>query len=166
MAVKNIRQFPDPVLRKRAKPVEIFDEQLVLLTDDLKDTMYHYDGIGLSAPQLGVSLRVIAIMAEGKRSGAMVLINPVLKSVSRQRSTENEGCLSMNAVWCPVSRPVSIIWCARDVYGNHIEGEADGWLARAIMHETDHLNGILISDYQPVKFRQKIRRGNPSRLYK
>ncbi|MDI6936342.1 peptide deformylase, partial [Serratia sp. Se-PFBMAAmG] len=160
MAVKTIRQFPDPVLRKKAKQVDIFDEQLIQLVCDLKDTMYHYDGIGLSAPQLGISMRVAVALPEPGHTDCLVLINPRLVSISRQCATEDEGCLSLNNVWCPVSRAANITWHAQDVCGQPVEGDADGWLARVIQHEVEHLDGRVISDYLPQKLKQKFRRKN------
>ncbi|WP_350305920.1 peptide deformylase [Photorhabdus viridis] len=158
MTIKTVRQYPDEMLRKRARRVEVFDERLSQLAIDLRDTLYHHDGIGLAAPQLGVSLRVLIALQGDGHDGCITLVNPRIVSLSSMKSTEREGCLSLGGVWCPVTRPTWIAWRAQDITGKDIEGEADGWLARTLMHEIDHLDGVLISDYLSRKKQQQLRR--------
>lgn len=158
MTIKTVRQYPDDALRKRARRVEIFDERLSQLAIDLRDTLHHHDGVGLAAPQLGVSLRVVVALSDSGQGSCITLVNPYIVHVSKVKSTEREGCLSLEGIWCPVTRPAWVAWRAQDIAGKNIEGDADGWLARTLMHEIDHLDGILITDYLPRKKQQQYSR--------
>lgn len=158
MTVRSVRQYPDAVLRKRARMVNAFDEGLQQLACDLLDTMYHHGGVGLAAPQLGISRCVLVARPDTDSDECLTLINPRILKTSHIRTTEREGCLSLAGVWCPVTRPISITWQAQNNEGDFIEGQADGWLARVLQHEMDHLNGKLISDHLSEKKKQQMRR--------
>lgn len=148
MALMDIRFYPDPVLRVPTQPITVFDEDLRLLIADMWETMYAKDGVGLAAPQVGVSLKLTVIAWEEHK---LVLINPEILS-SREPIIREEGCLSFPGIFEKVSRPQYITVRYRDELGNEQLLEADGFLARAIVHETDHLNGkLLIDNISPLR---------------
>lgn len=142
MAIREIRKFKDPVLRKKSKVVEKFDDRLFVLLDDMAETMYRANGVGLAAPQVGVLKRVVVIDVG---DGVIELINPVITSESGSQ-VDTEGCLSLPGINDEVDRPMDVIVEAQDRYGNRIEIKGSELLARAICHEVDHLEGILFTD--------------------
>ncbi len=144
MALREIVQFGDEVLRKKCREVTEFDEKLWILLDDMADTMYNADGVGLAAPQVGVLKRVVVIDADD-RYGKLELINPVITRMSG-RQYEQEGCLSYPGRYGMVTRPMRVKVKALDRYGKPVEYKATELLARAVCHEVDHLNGILFAD--------------------
>ncbi len=147
MAVRPILLYPDPILRRAASAVDRFDAELKRLVDDLAETMYAAPGVGLAAPQVGVERRVAVVdVAPGAPASRLhVLINPrVVESEGRQ--TDDEGCLSIPGFTERVDRPKRVRIEAVDASGAPIRFEADGFLARAMCHEIDHLDGILIVD--------------------
>jgi peptide deformylase len=148
MPVRNIREYPEPVLRKKAEDVTDFGEELQSLLRDMWETMATNDGVGLAAPQIGVSLRVIVI---GWRERKIVLVNPVVIEQEGEEELE-EGCLSAPGFYEKVTRPARVVVEARDEQGEPIRLEEEGFMARVIMHEIDHLEGKLFLDrLSPLK---------------
>lgn len=148
MSVHRIRKYPDPVLRERAREVQSFDEDLAALLEDMWETMEKYGGVGLAAPQIGVDLRVAVI---GWRERKIVLVNPSVIQCEGDNLLE-EGCLSAPGFYEKISRPDKVIVEAQNERGQPFRLEAEGFLARAIMHEIDHLEGKLFFDrISPLK---------------
>ena len=144
-ALRYVRKLGDPILKTKARPVERFDAELrdevarmaVLMNDAL--------GIGLAAPQVGISHRVLVYRVEPD-SPTVALINPKVEWSSRDQEISEEGCLSLPLVHVDVERPVAVLVHARDEHGAELVVEATGLEARVIQHEIDHLDGILILD--------------------
>ena len=147
MAVLEIRYLGDPILRKKAAPVTEFGEELGRLVEDLLDTMYAFDGIGLAALQIGLEQRVIVVdVSEARdRSEAIALVNPEIVTSSGTMKGE-EGCLSIPGVVAEVERAERVLVRGQHPSGEPAQMEADGLLARVLQHEIDHLNGILFID--------------------
>lgn len=143
MAIRNIVKDTDEILRKVCRPVEKFDQKLSDLIDDLAETMYKANGVGLAAPQIGVLRRAVVVdVGEGLHE----FINPkIIKSSGEQIDTE--GCLSCPGVWGTVKRPNHITVEAYDRNGNRFILSASELFARAICHELDHLDGKLFKDF-------------------
>ncbi|MFZ0517755.1 MAG: peptide deformylase [Acidobacteriaceae bacterium] len=139
-----IVKFPDPVLQKPAEPVTVFDDELRKLVDDMFTSMYDAQGIGLAAPQIGISKRltVIDLSFQKKPEDRIVLINPEVIEI-KGKQVEEEGCLSLPEIRDRVVRAAEVKVRAQDADGNPIEVEGTELLARAIQHEIDHLDGIL-----------------------
>ena len=159
MAVRPVRIYGDPVLRQKAADVTAFDESLRGLVADLFDTMKAYRGVGLAAPQVGVAQRVfvVNVPVEGEPEQRFAIVNPVLDMRSGKLTAE-EGCLSMPGIYEDVGRAAELRLRAHDPHGQAFERRVDGYLARAIQHETDHLDGVLFTDrLSPLK-RQFLRR--------
>ncbi|MGC9489975.1 MAG: peptide deformylase [Thermovirgaceae bacterium] len=154
MAVLPISEYPDPVLRESAKPVEEFDEKLKAFIEDMWETMKAYDGVGLAAPQVGVSRQVAVIEWNDKR---YVLINPRIIE-SDGADIREEGCLSTPGFYGEVARPSRIVVEALDEEGNPRRIEEEGFMARALAHEIDHLQGHLFFDHLSPLKRQMIER--------
>ncbi len=142
MALRNILNESDPILRKKSRTVEHFDERLHQLLDDMADTLAEANGVGLAAPQVGV-LRRVCIIDLGE--GAIELINPEIVSTAGA-VTDSEGCLSCPGEYGLVERPETVVVRAVDRRGDAIELEGSGLMARAICHETDHLDGRMFKD--------------------
>ena len=153
MSVLPILQDPHPVLRKKAKPVVAFDASLKTLIADMFETMYDAPGVGLAAPQVGVSLR-LAVMDCAREEGVkeqLVLINPEISELEDKQEME-EGCLSIPEMKDKVNRFNRLKLSALDAEGKPYELHAEGLLAQAIQHEIDHLDGKLYVDYlSPLK---------------
>lgn len=145
MSVLKILTYPDPVLKKKAKPVEIIDEKIKKLAEDMIETMYAAPGIGLAAPQIGESLRVITVDVTRKGEDLIVLINPEI-ILGEGECTEEEGCLSVPDLKEIVQRKEKVLVKGLDIQGRKIQIPAEGLLAIAFQHEIDHLDGILIID--------------------
>lgn len=143
MAIADIRLFGDPVLRTKAEPVTDFDKQLRGLVQDLQDTMLAAPGAGLAAPQLGVSLRVFTYHVDGELGH---LVNPVLDLTDPEEQEGDEGCLSFPGLSFPCVRRRNVVATGFDMYGEPVTIAGSDLLARAIQHETDHLDGILFID--------------------
>lgn len=142
MALRNIVLKSDDVLRKRCKNVEIFDEKLGILLDDMAETMYKSNGVGLAAPQVGILRRAVVVDVG---EGLLELINPeIIKSKGTQRDIE--GCLSCPNEWGYVVRPLEITVKAQDRNGNEFKLKLKEFFARAVCHELDHLEGKLFID--------------------
>ena len=139
-----IVKFPDPVLQKPAEPVTVFDDELRKLVDDMFTSMYDAQGIGLAAPQIGISKRltVIDLSFQKKPEDKIVLINPEVIEI-KGKQVEEEGCLSLPEIRDRVVRAAEVKVRAQDADGKPIEVEGTELLARAIQHEIDHLDGIL-----------------------
>ena len=142
-----IVKFGNSVLETPAEPVTVFDDGLKKLVEDMFESMYAAHGVGLAAPQIGISKRLAVIDVTFKEdpNAKLVLINPeIIHTEGKQ--TQNEGCLSIPDFREPVTRPNKVIVRAQDVDGKWYEKTGDELLARAFLHETDHLNGILFVD--------------------
>jgi len=158
-----IVKFGDPVLDKRGETVTVFDEELRKLVDDMFESMYAAHGVGLAAPQIGIGRRIAVIDVTFKEdpNAKLVLINPEIIH-SEGRFTQSEGCLSIPDFRENVSRPNVVTVRAQDVHGDVFEKTGEELLARALLHETDHLNGKLyISHLSALKrdlMKRKIRK--------
>jgi len=148
MPILPIFKYPNPILRKKAAPVSEFDEQLVALVEDMAETMYDAPGVGLAAPQVGVSRQVLVYDAapSEEKGNYTALINPRIVEAEGQEIGE-EGCLSVRELCAEVKRAYRIVVEARDLEGNALRFEAEEWPARVLQHEIDHLNGILFIDH-------------------
>jgi peptide deformylase len=137
----------DPVLRARARPVEAFDEGLAAFAEDLIASMYAHKGVGLAAPQVGRSIRVMALDVGEVRDGseAFVLVNPEIVEEEGRVESE-EGCLSIPGIVAIVDRSARVVVAGRTPGGERHRIEATDLLSRALQHEIDHLNGILFID--------------------
>ena len=142
--IRPIRVLGDPVLRRRAQAVTKIDDSIRELADDMFETMHAAKGIGLAAPQVGISERVFVADVEGTR---YVMVNPELIEVRGDVSPYEEGCLSIPDILGEVNRPTDITMRALDVNGEPFTVNATGLLARCLQHELDHLNGKLFIDY-------------------
>ncbi len=142
MALRNIRKIGDPILRKKCREVENIDDRLLTLIEDMKETMYDADGVGLAAPQVGILKRLYVIDIG---EGPLVFINPEILETSGSQIDE-EGCLSVPDQTDEVMRPNYVRARALNEKGEEFEIEAEELLARAILHEYDHLNGTLFVD--------------------
>ena len=142
MAIQPIRLFGDPVLRTPAAPVTHFDRELRTLVKDLTDTMLDAPGVGLAAPQLGVSLRVFTYWVDGELGH---LVNPSL-DLSQECQEGDEGCLSFPGLYYPATRARHVVATGYDMHGEPVRLEGSDLLARCVQHETDHLDGVLFID--------------------
>lgn len=149
--IRKITFLPDPVLRQVAKSVTNFDANLQVLIDDMFETMYNAPGVGLAAPQIGISLQLSVVDVVGDKKAQYVLINPkIVKNEGLIK--EEEGCLSVPGVYDTVERAASVTVAALDRHGKPFEITADGLLGRCLQHEIDHLNGKLFIDtLSPLK---------------
>ncbi|HAY56888.1 MAG TPA: peptide deformylase [Flavobacteriales bacterium] len=164
--IRPIVAYGDPVLKKEAEEVQEEFDNLSGLIEDMWETMYEADGVGLAAPQIGLSLRLFVAdgtpFGEGEEGDAgckdfkRVMINPVLFDLSEAQSSMEEGCLSIPGVREPVSRPVSIGVEYYDADWNLVEEHLDGLAARIVLHEYDHLDGIMIPDHIPAAKRMLL----------
>jgi peptide deformylase len=143
--------YGDPILRKKAKPVMAFDEALRAFVEDMKETMVDYDGLGLAAPQVGQSIQVVTIDATKGEKPPYVIINPEFTFLSKEEVEREEGCLSFPDIHLNITRPAIVSVKAFDEFGKQFSiDNADDLLARALQHEIDHLNGILIIDHVSI----------------
>ena len=159
MAILAIRIYPDPVLRIKTAPVVEFGPELARLARNMIETMVAAPGIGLAAPQVGQEVRMAVVdLSVGEDPAQLhVLVNP--KIVRREGlETDVEGCLSLPGISDKVDRPTVITVRAADLGGQPFELDAEGWLARAICHEVDHLDGILFTDHLRGLRRERVRR--------
>ncbi len=144
MAIRNIVKIGDDVLRKVCRTQLTFDDKLATILDDMAETMYKAEGVGLAAPQVGI-LRRFCIIDIQDGEGILELINPVIESKSGSQ-VGSEGCLSIPDRFEEVKRPMKVTVRAQDRNGNNFTITAEGFKARAICHEIDHLDGILYID--------------------
>lgn len=154
-----IRVYPDEVLRRECAAVEEFDDDLRRLVGDMVETMHAAPGVGLAAPQVGVEKRVMVVdLSVGEDPAQLhVFVNPEIVEEEGEVS-DVEGCLSIPGISEKVERPQRIRVRARNVDGTEFEIEADDWLARAVCHETDHLDGVLFVDHLRGLRRDRVRR--------
>ena len=157
MSILQILEFPDPRLRKIAKPVTVFDKELEDLIEDMLETMHEAEGIGLAATQVNVHKRLLVIDVSENRDAPQVFINPEFEIIEHELSEYNEGCLSVPGFYETVSRPRAVKITAQDAKGEKIEQAAEGILATCIQHEIDHLDGKLFVDYLSTLKRHRIR---------
>ena len=152
MAVRKITEYPEPVLGQLGKPVTEFDEELTELCADMFDTMYDAEGVGLAAPQIGLNLRLFVMDCEGIK---LIAANPEIIGIEGEQ-TGSEGCLSVGKVPAVVVRPLKARLRAQDEKGEWFEREAEGYAARAFLHETDHCDGKLFIDRLPKLRREML----------
>lgn len=162
MAIREIKTYPDPVLRAKTKRVEAIDEQIQRLIEDMAETMYAAPGVGLAANQIGVPLQLavidISVSEEPqKKRQLVVLINPEMVSMEGAVVSE-EGCLSVPDFSEKVKRAARVKVRAQDRTGKAFELEAEGLMAKALQHEIDHLNGIVFIDRLSALKRSIFRR--------
>lgn len=141
--------FPDPVLRKETDPVPAFDDELRAIVEGMFERMFESHGVGLAAPQVGLSSRIFVLNDEGDAKQPernLAIINPTIKSFGGKKTRHEEGCLSLPGVLADITRPEKCLVHHYDLDGNEIEREYDGFVARIIQHEYDHLQGVLLVD--------------------
>lgn len=155
MSTLAVRILGDPVLRAVARPVETFDTVLRRLAGDMLETMYEHKGVGLAAPQVGISQRLF-VFDDGE-TGPMAMVNPALADPEELQLGE-EGCLSLPGVYFDVERALRITARGLDLHGKDLELRAEGFLARIFQHEVDHLNGKLFIDRLPPEERREAMR--------
>ena len=155
MALLTVRLYGDPVLRQVATPVRAITAEIKQIITDMTETMWHQVGIGLAAPQVGLSYRIL-VMDDGK-GGAQALLNPVIESRTGT-VREEEGCLSLPGIFAEVERARTIRVSAMGVDGQPISFEAGGLTSRVVQHELDHLDGVLFIDRLPPVTRDRIKK--------
>jgi peptide deformylase len=155
LALAQIRQYGDPVLRMRAAEVTDFDDELRRMTDRMIALMHEAAGVGLAATQVGVLRRVFVFHDEGEDH---VLVNPVLTAQSKTVEIDEEGCLSLGPVRVDVERPVEVTIEGRDASGQPVSFSLEGLPARVVQHELDHLDGKLILDRTDQESRREALR--------
>lgn len=162
MAVLPVVIHPNDVLRATCKKVETITPEILTLLDDMLDTMYEQEGIGLAAPQVNTTWRVVVMdveQTEDGRGNPIKMINPEIIAKSETETVLDEGCLSLPTMRVDVSRPEEVTVRYMNEKGETVELHADGLLAKCIQHELDHLNGVLIFDYlSPLKRNMVLRR--------
>jgi len=147
MAILDLKYYGASVLTRPAKPVKRIDKDLLTLAKDMLESMYHYHGVGLAAPQVGVSKRFIIVdCGEEYQDDPYFLVNPEIISIDGKQFGP-EGCLSLPEFFTDVERPAKTVVEAMDLNGKTIRINADGLLARALLHEIDHLNGVLFTEH-------------------
>jgi peptide deformylase len=159
MAILDIRTYPDPVLAQKAQPVENIDESIRRVLDDMAETMYAASGVGLAAPQVGISLRMIVVDASPRVEGEKLikLVNPVVTFGEGSVVCE-EGCLSVPGVSENVTRFAKVIVEGYNEQGKPVKIETETFLATVLQHEIDHLNGVLFIDHLGRLKRDLIKR--------
>lgn len=158
MAILTILEFPDPRLRTIAKPVEVVDDSIRQLVDDMLETMYEAQGIGLAATQVNVHKRVVVMDLSEEHNEPRVFINPEFEPLTDEMDQYQEGCLSVPGFYENVDRPQKVKIKAIDRDGQPYELIAEGLLAVCIQHECDHLNGRLFVDYLSNLKRDRIKK--------
>ncbi|HOE70836.1 MAG TPA: peptide deformylase [Brevefilum sp.] len=151
MAIRKIYPYQEAVVRQKAQPVEVFDEDLQTLIDDMIETMREAPGVGLAAPQIGVSKQLIVVEFGNEDDEAIpeqlfVLANPEIVQQSEEQVSGIEGCLSVPGFVGEVARSQVVTVRGQDRQGKNLKIRAQGWLARIFQHEIDHLNGVLYTD--------------------
>ncbi len=145
MPVRKITEYPEKVLAEAGQPVTEFDQELKNLCSDMFETMYEAEGVGLAAPQIGLNLRLFVMDCEGIK---LIAANPEIISTGGEQSSQ-EGCLSLGKVPAVVVRPMTARLKAQNEKGEWFEQDAEGYAARAFLHETDHCDGKLFIDRLP-----------------
>ena len=154
MSVMEITEYPEKVLGEVGEPVTEFDEEFEKLVDDMFETMYREEGVGLAAPQVGLSLRLFVMDCAGLK---VVAANPEIISKEGEQDGE-EGCLSVGRVHAALKRAAKVTLRAQDAKGNWYEQEAEGLAARCFQHETDHCDGIVFLDKTSPLKRELVKR--------
>jgi peptide deformylase len=144
LALAQIRQYPDPALRMQARPVEEFDDDLRRLVERMRGLMVDARGVGLAATQVGI-LRRLFVFARGD-DDVLALVNPEIVDRSDEVETDDEGCLSLQGVLTPVERAIAVSIAGKDEQGKDVTYKLEGFPARTVQHELDHLDGVLIID--------------------
>ncbi|KMZ59547.1 Peptide deformylase [Zostera marina] len=154
-----IAEYPNPILRRKNKRIQTFDENLKRLVDEMLDIMYKTDGIGLSAPQVGINVRLMVFNPAGVRGEGeeVVLVNPKIFKVSKKIILFDEGCLSFPKIYGDVERPSSVKVEAQDINGEKFTINLSGLPARVFQHEFDHLQGILFFERMDVFVLESVR---------
>ena len=158
MSILEILEYPDPRLRKIAKPVEKIDQKIQTLLSDMFETMYDAPGIGLAATQVDVHQQIIVMDLSEDKNEPLVFINPEITVLDGDAEKMQEGCLSVPGFYEDVSRIEHVLIKALDKTGKPFELEAEGLLAVCIQHEMDHLNGKLFVDYLSNLKRNRIKK--------
>jgi peptide deformylase len=164
MSVREVKLLGDPVLRRRADPIDLagdaaLAEQVRKLIPDMFDTMYAEEGVGLAAPQIGESIRLIVADPNIEGVEPFALINPVILAFSDETDRAEEGCLSIPGLREVVERPAHAVVEGIDIDGNPVRIEAEGFLARVLQHEVDHIDGIMFIDrVSPLKRRMLLKK--------
>lgn len=153
MPIRKITEYPEEVLGKVGQPVTRFDADLAALCEDMFETMYDAEGVGLAAPQIGLNLRLFVMDCEGVK---LIAANPEIIGVGEGEQSSQEGCLSVGKVPAVVVRPQKARLRAQDADGEWFESEAEGYAARAFLHETDHCDGKLFIDHLPKLRREMV----------
>ncbi|PON52496.1 Formylmethionine deformylase [Parasponia andersonii] len=154
-----IVEYPDPILRAKNKRIKIFDDNLKNLVAEMFDVMYKTDGIGLSAPQVGINVQLMVFNPVGERGEGeeIVLVNPRVNRYSKKMVLFNEGCLSFPGIYADVRRPESVKIDAQDINGARFTVNLSGLPARVFQHEFDHLEGVLFFDRMTEEVLDSIR---------
>jgi peptide deformylase len=152
MSIRKISEYPDPVLSQPGEAVTEFGEELAALCEEMFETMYDAEGVGLAAPQIGISKRLFVMDCDGIK---LIAANPQIVS-SEGLQTGQEGCLSVGKVPAVVERPMKVRLRAQDLKGEWFEKEAEGYAARCFLHETDHCDGRLFIDHLPRLRREMV----------
>jgi peptide deformylase len=153
LALAQIRQYPDPVLRMEARAVEDFDDDLRRLAARMGDLMRDANGVGLAATQVGVLRRLFVFASDEDR--VLALVNPEIVDRAEEVETDDEGCLSLQGITVPVERSVAVRIEGRDEAGKEVGYDLEGMAARVAQHELDHLDGKLIIDRTPEEHRRE-----------
>ncbi len=152
-ALQQIRQYPDAALRLRAHEITEFDDDLRRLVERMEHLMQDAQGVGLAATQVGVLRRVFVF--DPNEEGPRAVVNPRIVDPSKNRETDEEGCLSLQGIRVPVERATGVKLEGQDEYGQPVEYELEGLAARVVQHELDHLDGVLIIDRTDRKSRKE-----------
>jgi len=152
MAIRDIELLGSEALRTPGEEITSFDDELAELVEDMFETMYHAEGIGLAAPQVGLALRIFVVDVPGEETEEGVegfraaIVNPEIAALSEETEKAPEGCLSIPGLEGVVERPAAVVMKGFDPTGEPIRVEASGLVARALQHELDHLDGVLFLD--------------------
>jgi peptide deformylase len=153
----SVVHYPHPTLRYKSQPIVRVDDELRAIADRMLELMYEHNGVGLAANQVDLPIRMFVMNASGKKGEGeeWVLINP---EISKPKGTESaeEGCLSLPGLYGDVKRPDSIYLSAYDITGKAIETKLDGFVARVVQHEKDHLDGVMFFDRMPEESRREL----------
>ena len=158
MALRKIVTVPDDVLRKKARPVKTFDDDLRTLIDDMVETMRDAPGVGLAAPQIGILERIIVVEYgddedEEAPPKLYAVVNPEIARASAEKEMGIEGCLSIPGLVGDVERSISVVVKGQNKHGQNVKYKLSGWVARIFQHEIDHLEGVLFTDLAEMVWR-------------
>jgi len=144
LALAQIRQYPDAALKMKARPVDAFDDELKSLVERMKLLMVDANGIGLAATQVGVLRRLFVFQPDDEH--VLAVVNPEIVEQSGETEVADEGCLSIQGIVVPVERSLQVTIAGKDENGDDVRYELEGYAARCVQHETDHLDGVLMID--------------------